>query len=142
MNKLKKAFDPVIWDQDARVFVFLFTFLRVAGSQHPLLFVSDFDEESKDSGLRMDVRVFLYGELTACFNGAICALKTPVTTLAFTELNYDPSRRGYTRVPAAVTLGARHPTIADNKSLWSQSVTRNRLFDRAVDEGEPGGARS
>ncbi len=137
MNKLKRAFDPVIWDQDARIFVFLFTFLRVAGSQHPLLFVSDFDEESKDSGLHMDVRVFLYGELTACFNGAISALQTPVTTLAFTpELNYDSNRGGYTRVPAAVTLGARHPTIADNKSLWSQPVTRDRLFNRPTDEGE------
>lgn len=137
MNKLKKAFDPVIWDQDARIFVFLFTFLRVAGSQHPLLFVSDFDEESKDPHLKMDVRVFLYGELTACFNGAISSLKTPVTTLAFTpELNYDPNRGGYTRVPAAVTLGARHPMIADKESLWSQPVTRDRLFDRPTDEGE------
>lgn len=130
LDKLRHVFDLSIWDPNALLFVFLFTFLRVTGTTHPLLFHNDFNDEAKCMDLRFDVRVFLYGELTACFNGSVSSILDTVTTVAITPIMHlDAAQNKYTRVPAAVSLGARYPIVLD-RSLWSQPIDRDRLFRR------------
>lgn len=130
LDKLRHVFELSIWDPNANLFAFLFTFLRVTGSSHPLLFHSDFNDEAKSMDLRFDVRMFLYGELTACINGAVSSILDTVTTLAIAPMMHlDAAQNMYTRIPAAVSFGSRFPTVLD-KSLWSQPIDRDRLFRR------------
>lgn len=128
-RRLNQVFARPIWEtKAANEMLMLLMFVRVVGSNQPLLDYRDFDDKNDNVDLHIDVRVVLYGHFASMINNKISVLSRPIESLGF---HSTLEHKGTFRCsPTVYSLEPRCPSPESlpANSMWRQRVTREILF--------------